>query len=368
MTTAEPSELFVRAASLYLPVTIVIALAVHVRPDRRRVAGALLATAWNTAALLAMNLVAAPAGWWHFETDTATVAGVPTDTWMGWALLWGVVPLLATTTRPLAAGALLVAADLVLMPLAGPVVALDDTWLVGEAVAVVVCLVPGLLLGRWTATGDHLAARVVLQVVAFCGLLLFVLPTLVFTIILLAAWGALLGSAVVAAAAAMGATLSAGLAAWNEDGELGDRFGDEWRRYRRHVRLWAPSVRPTVTHPAVVYVARSCEPCSQVGDFLVARQPIGLAVRPAEDCAVGLRRVTYEQAGSRSTGVAAVGQSLEHVNLAWAAASWVGRVPGIQQVLQLVTDAVVGGARAIAVRGPQEAERMETGRGPSTRS
>jgi protein-S-isoprenylcysteine O-methyltransferase Ste14 len=176
--------LLVWAAALYLPVMVVIALAVHARPDRRRVAGALLATCWAAAALLAVNLAAGPLGWWQFMGDTVTVGGVPAELWVGWALLWGAVPILATT-RPAGlatAGGALVAADLALMPLAEPVVALGPTWLAGEAVAVVTALVPGLLLGSWTATGTRLAGRVLLQVVAFTAWAFFVLVSLIFTV------------------------------------------------------------------------------------------------------------------------------------------------------------------------------------------
>ena len=175
-------ELLVRAASLYVPVLLAIAIALHARPDRRRVAGALLATAWNLVALLAVNLVAVRAGWWTFAAGSASVGGFPAELWVGWALLWGAVPILATTTRLVAIGAALVLADLVLMPLAEPVVGLDATWLVGEAVAVAICLAPGLLLGGWTAEGRHVGRRAVLQVVAFTGLLFFVLPSVIFTV------------------------------------------------------------------------------------------------------------------------------------------------------------------------------------------
>jgi len=140
--TPRSSELVVRAAALYVPILLVVALGAQLRPDRRRVAGALLATAWNLAALLAVNLVALRLGWWSFGTGAATVAGVPADLWVGWALLWGAVPVLATTRHLAAAGAL-VALDLVLMPAAKPVVLLGPAWLAGEAVAVATCLVPG---------------------------------------------------------------------------------------------------------------------------------------------------------------------------------------------------------------------------------
>jgi protein-S-isoprenylcysteine O-methyltransferase Ste14 len=418
----------VRAAALYGPIVFVTALVLHLRPDRRRIAGALLATAWNVAFLLVVNIVAVRVGWWRFDVGAGgsgadagaglpTVSGVPADLWIGWALLWGAVPVLAAAGRrhlgAVVAPVALVAADLVLMPSAAPLVDLAPTWLVGEAVAVATCLVPGLLLGRWTADDRRLGARVVLQVVAFTTLVFFVVPSLVFAVtgdgwaplldrrrwqlvtaavlaspavgmalqavaefaahggtpvpldppqrlvttgpyafvanpmqlagvILFAAWGLLVGSPILIGGAVVVAAFCAGIAGWTEDGELDERFGEGWHRYRREVRLWLPTWRPAVVEPAVTYVAETCEPCQQVGRFLSQRSSTGLDVRPAEQCPVPLRRIAYDRGGRRDTGIAAIGRSLEHVSLAWAAASWTARLPGVVHFLQLISDAVVG--------------------------
>jgi protein-S-isoprenylcysteine O-methyltransferase Ste14 len=432
MRVVGSTELLVRAVALYLPVTAVVALALYVRPDRRRVAAALLATAWNLPALLAVNVVAVHVGWWRFASAGAGVAGVPIELWLGWALLWGAVPLLATVGRLLPLALALVAADLVVMPLAEPVLVLDGSWLVGEAVAVVVCLVPGLLLGRWTATDRRLGPRVALQVVAFTALTFYLLPSLVFTVtgegwghlldrprwqfvaaavvlapvgamalqavlefaahggtpvpldppkvlvstgpyayvanpmqlaasVLLAAWSVLVSSPAVLAAAVMAVVFSAGLAAWNEDQELSARFGEGWHGYRRRVRTWLPHWRPVHVEPATVYVAGTCDPCREVGGFLADRPSVGLDVRPAEQCAVALQRVTYERDGRRADGVAAIGRSLEHVNLAWAVGSWIGRLPVVRPFLQLITDAVGGEPRAIPQPAVESARREAGG-------
>lgn len=436
MRTADPSALLVRAAALYLPILVVLALVVQVRPSRRRIAGALLATCWNLPALLALNLVAVRAGWWTFQPGAAAVAGVPADLWIGWALLWGAIPLLATTSRLVTAGLLLVAVDLVLMPLGEPVVVLNGTWLLGEAAAVATCLVPGLLLGRWTARDEAVRGRSLLQVIGFTGLLGFILPSLIFTVtgedwapllnrprwhfvlaavilapagamalqavrefaahggtpvpldpplalvttgpyayvanpmqlgatILLAAWGFLLSSPAVMTAAAMAAAFSAGFAAVDENRELSARFGDAWHDYRRHTRLWWPTWRPQDA-AAVVYVAQTCGPCRDVGRFLLARRPVGLEVRAAEECPFPLERITYVRAGPAEAGIAAVGRSLEHVNLAWAAASWTARLPIVDQVLQLIADAVGFGPRPI--RQPTVGSVIESEPPPSPAS
>ena len=165
-------ELVVRAAALYLPVTIAMALAIWRQPDRRRIAGTVVAFAWNLAALLAINVLAQHFGWWTFSTDTASVAGIPADHWIGWALLWGAVPMLITSGRLVLVGLCLFVADLVLMPLAAPVVSLRSTWLIGELLCVATCLMPELLLGFCTASDSHVRRRATLQIFAFGGLLL----------------------------------------------------------------------------------------------------------------------------------------------------------------------------------------------------
>ncbi len=179
--------------------------------------------------------------------------------------------------------------------------------------------------------------------------------------ILLAAWGVVLASPALVAAAAMGAAFSAGLAAWDEDRELSRRFGGDWATYRRQVPRWRPRWRPA-SAPAVVYVAAGCDPCCEVGRFLAARLPGGLELRPAERCPFPLDRITYQRGGERESGLAAIGRSLEHVNLGWAAVSWVGRLPVLQQVLQLIADALGFGPRPV-VRAAVE-PGPETGAAP----
>jgi protein-S-isoprenylcysteine O-methyltransferase Ste14 len=422
------SELIVRAAALYLPITIAIALVIHRRPDRRCIAAAVVAVAWNVVMLLAANILAQHFGWWAFSTSTAAVAGTPADLWIGWALLWGAVPLLIISERLVLVGVVLIAADLVMMPLAAPVVSLRSTWLIGELLCVATCLVPGLILGRWTVRDHHVRRRAALQVVAFGGLLLFVVPTLIFAItgedwsalvqrprwqlllaalvaapagsmalqavrefavagdgtpvpldpprrlvvtgpyayvanpmqvgatFLLAEWGVLLASPAVVAAAVMGALFSAGVAAWNEGGELTHRFGRGWARYRAEVRLWLPSWRPYTDTTARVFVGTTCEPCSDVGRFLGRRLPAGLGIVAAEDSTDEMTRITYRASGvGTETGLAAVGRSVEHINLVWAVCSWIVRLPLVRPLLQLVADAVGAGPRQLSRQGSASA-------------
>jgi len=106
--------------------------------------------------------------------------GMPVDLYLAWLLLWGAIPSLAFPSLPLWRVILIAFAfDVVAMPVAAPVVRLGPAWLAGEAVGLIVALLPAQLLARWTARDEHLERRALLQVGAFTGLLVFVLPAAV---------------------------------------------------------------------------------------------------------------------------------------------------------------------------------------------
>jgi protein-S-isoprenylcysteine O-methyltransferase Ste14 len=102
---------------------------------------------------------------------------MPLDVYFGWIVLWGALPAIAAPRLPLAwLVGLAVGFDLLYMPRAEPLLVLGDGWLIGEAVGVLTCLVPAQLLARWTYADRELNARVALQVIAFAGLLVGVVP------------------------------------------------------------------------------------------------------------------------------------------------------------------------------------------------
>ena len=171
--------LLVRAASLYLAAVATGIAWIWRRPSPRVAAAATLAFFWNLPALLLLNVAAARLGWWRFDARGGLLLGVPVDLLLSWAWLWGAVPVVAFPSAPLVAvtfGAL--ACDLLLMPLAAPIVSLGPDWLWGEAVALLTTLLPAQLLGRWTAHDDRLVGRALLQVGAFAGLILLVIPAI----------------------------------------------------------------------------------------------------------------------------------------------------------------------------------------------
>jgi len=426
----------VRAAALYVPLSLTAVAWLARAPSRRERAAAILATAWNVPALLALHVAARRFGWWSYGVTDATIAGFPIDLYLGWAVAWGALPsLLGRRMSVVTLIVLAVALDVIAMPRLTPVVQLGGTWLTGEIAAILTCLAPAQLLAVWTRRDSHVARRAILQAVAFAGVVLGVLPIVILqhsgdswsalttrpgwlTSILLQlllipallglgavqefavrgngtpvpfdppkrlvtsgpyayvrnpmqlsaalvmlGWGATLQSWWVAAGAIMAVVYGSGFAASDEHGDLERRFGDSWRAYARAVRSWIPRWRPidgrqlTASDAlgvgsgpespggATLYVAEECGPCSQVRAWFEARHPAGLTIMPGECHPVrSLTRITYDPGDGTgdSSGVAAVGRALEHINFAWALVGMFVRLPGVRWVLQIVTDASGG--------------------------
>ena len=172
--------LLVRAASLYIAVILTIAVWLWRRPSPRAVAGAILAFVWNLPVVLILHLAALQFGWWQFDARGGLLLGMPVDLYLSWAWLWGALPALAFPRLSLAGvGAVALAFDLVLMPAAAPVLRLGPQWMIGELAGLIAGLLPAQMLARWTTRDSHLPVRVTLQVLAFTGLLLIVLPAVV---------------------------------------------------------------------------------------------------------------------------------------------------------------------------------------------
>ncbi|MDV8024442.1 methyltransferase [Rhodococcus sp. IEGM 1330] len=149
--------------------------------DVRVRGAAVLGLLWSAVSLLPINALAVRLDWWSFGTEGLAWSDVPVDVILGWALLWGAVPiLLSRWVNPLPIVAVLVAADVLVMGSLEPLVVLTPSWWWGELLAVLVCLVPATALGMLTVSRRALRVRVVLQMVLFASLLLFVIPSVAF--------------------------------------------------------------------------------------------------------------------------------------------------------------------------------------------
>ncbi|MBI2711061.1 MAG: isoprenylcysteine carboxylmethyltransferase family protein [Actinobacteria bacterium] len=184
--TPPDAALIVRAASLYLPVSVACGLGVtraRRAADRRLAAAVVAGLVWQLVALLAVNQVAVAQGWWQFRTAGGAVAGMPVDLWLGWTVLWGAVPVLLSADRLAVVAVGLVAGDFIVMPRLGAVIDLAPRWILGELLAVAVALLPGTVLAWLTVHGVRPAWRATLQLLAFAGVTGYLVPSLAFAVV-----------------------------------------------------------------------------------------------------------------------------------------------------------------------------------------
>jgi hypothetical protein len=192
-------------------------------------------------------------------------------------------------------------------------------------------------------------------------------PMQLAAVVLLTMWGAVVGNWWVSAAGLMAHVYSSGLAGWDENADLVQRFGDDWVAYRRGVRRWLPRLRPWFSReaaPSRLFVAASCGMCSEVGQWFARHDSRHLAIVPAEQHpSLALSRITYEPSdgGAPETGVAAVARALEHIHLGWALVGAALRLPGLRQLAQLLVDASGGEPRAISAASVGADPRVEAG-------
>jgi protein-S-isoprenylcysteine O-methyltransferase Ste14 len=173
--------MWIRLGAIYLPLMAVLLTCLLRRRVRRRGAACLLSLVWAMVSLLALQRLNQWAGWWSFRVDGTVFCGMPLELYVGWVLLWGAVPqLLFVRTRIVWVAVVMVVVDLVTMPLCAPMVILGSRWLTGEAVGVVMVLLPSLCLARWTLMDSHLRLRAAMQVVLAGALVLFFLPEMIF--------------------------------------------------------------------------------------------------------------------------------------------------------------------------------------------
>jgi protein-S-isoprenylcysteine O-methyltransferase Ste14 len=436
--------------ALYLPVAL-SALACALRTPRvRTVAAPLLSILWTLPTLLILQRLNLHYEWWRFDTHTPCMLGMPVALYLGWAIFWGALPQLAWPKLDVLSIAIVAFSfDFLGMFHLSPALELNrgtiasgyaPAWLVGEAVGIILVLVPAMLLFRWTENATHLGLRATGQVILSGLIFLYLIPELVFELrpaapgwqpllaappflrqvwlqilfvfavpglsavqefvvrgrgtplpfdpprrlvvtgiyrycanpmqfscaVVMLAEAAMLRSAWLVAAAAMSTVYSVGLAHWDEDVDLAQRFEAgpqlpasgtssnsaspyaDWATYRAAVPVWRVRWRPFIAGPpATLYIAASCQTCSGIRAFLKQRNPAGLILCDAESLPVGsIRRLRYSPADAPpDSGVLAFARALEHLNFGWAFCGFLLRLPLIHHAAQLLTDVAGFGPR-----------------------
>jgi len=181
-------------------------------------------------------------------------------------------------------------------------------------------------------------------------------PMQVSGMLVIMAWGLLLGNAWLIAAGPIIFIYGAGIARWHESADMERRFGQAWLAYSRHVPAWRPRWKPwhdPTTPMPRLYIANGCGPCSEVRRWFEHRRPVALELRAAEDHPdTDLSRMTYDPGDGTPAeqGVAAFARGLEHLNFAWAVVGAVFRLPGVNQFVQLLLDSSGFGPQVIERR------------------
>ncbi|GAB7040993.1 hypothetical protein JCM9533A_48430 [Catenuloplanes niger JCM 9533] len=399
----------IRYACVLVPTAFVL-IGLWLERDRDARAAALLAGISAAIGIAALDVVARVAGWWSFAPVDGAFHGLPVDLWLGWAALWGAVPVLTRRVLPWPLTLLLLVwLDLAAMPELAPLLILGEDWWIGEMIGAVAVALPSVALGVAGADRKWLVARVLGQLVVFAALALWLIPRIAFgfdgatwprqnlailaQLALLASVPALLavrefavrgrgtaypwdppdrlittgpyayvanpmqisvvalmlllaaaaGSWAMLLAAVVAVAFSAAVAEPHERAALAERYGEDWRAYRRHVHDWWPRRTPYVDgRAAVLWLDDDCGPCAATAAFLRDRRPHGLVVAPAADHPGVIRRAAYAGGdGDPEHGVAAVARGLEHLHLGWAYIGWLLRLPGLNPVAQAVTDVFV---------------------------
>lgn len=169
-----------RTAFLAGPMAAVIALLLVVKPRPREAVAAMVAFLWQLPALLALHLLAQRFGWWSFGVDRNAIRGLPIDVWIGWAIWWG--PVMVFAQRWLSLPVIVmasVALDLASMPRLMPLVSVGPSWLAGDAVAMVLCLIPGQIAARLTREDRLPKVRALFHVLGWGGYMTLVIPVCV---------------------------------------------------------------------------------------------------------------------------------------------------------------------------------------------
>jgi protein-S-isoprenylcysteine O-methyltransferase Ste14 len=159
----------------------------------RLFAACLLSMLWTLPTLLILERWNAAAKWWSFPPSSVSFRDMPLELFLGWTLLWGLLPELLFPDLAIAASvSVMVAIDCLLMPMCNASVQLGHHWFVGELAGVGLVLLPGLCLARWTRQNTHLSWRAAMQLVISAMLFLFLLPEVCFALRPAAGWTPLL--------------------------------------------------------------------------------------------------------------------------------------------------------------------------------
>lgn len=163
-------------------------------------------------------------------------------------------------------------------------------------------------------------------------------PMQVSMFLVLLIWGIIFQNWVCPALAGVSFIYSLGIARWSEGEDMKQRFGEAWGAYKKEVPSWR--FRLSSDYPqAQLYIARDCGICSELRRWLEKQDATGLVFKHAEDFPdTPLTRITYTAENVRVSGVVAVAEAFQHLNIRFAFLGWFMRLPLVSLLLQCALD------------------------------
>lgn len=161
-----------RVVCLFFP-TVIAYVMLYAQPITvRHLTGVFLSTLWCFVILLFLNIGIVQLGAWSFNVrNIYSWAGVPVDLILGWAVLWGAIPLLYPgRSRPWVWVCAFFIFDILFMPHLAPAIQLaqgSSAWVGWDALCLAVAFVPAWYLGQWTRHRKMLYVRSFLQMILY---------------------------------------------------------------------------------------------------------------------------------------------------------------------------------------------------------
>ncbi len=165
---------------LLLPVIGTGAMMLINKPCYFETVGMMLGVLLNIPYLFLLNILAETIGWWEYGISENSFYNIPVEIVLGWAFFWGAfLPLLFKHLPLIVPVIVAVLLDIWLMPQMNGLFALGENWLVGEAVMIIVCLIPSLLIFKLTMKRRQVLIRALIQSYIWGGWVVFLIPAIV---------------------------------------------------------------------------------------------------------------------------------------------------------------------------------------------
>lgn len=413
MTLTDP--VLLRSLALMGPCLVAMGMWVGLQPSAAARAGLIVAGAYNAVVILILHVVAQHLGWWSFTTTGGELLGMPVDVWIGWTVFWGVIAAWPNKIPVwwVALGVLWV--DLILMPAASGIITLSPGWIVGEFIGLLLGLIPGRIVARWTVQKKHPGLRATMHLTTFLAFALWIAPEVVFAFtpgswedlrhpmlwlqvgVIPLAWFvaavrefvvrgggppipidpperlvttgpyAYVANPMQLSAAALWLVMALALRnPWFVAASLSVVvYGAGFAAWHERVELpqrwpefagWRSRVRAWI--PTRTPVSHP-EAVLWVDTDCDPCSRVGrwIAGRAPDTLRVNPalpvhRRLTYRCGDFETSGIKAIFRAMEHMGIAWATVSFLGQVPGVSPILQNAVDAVGGGPRPAGTDKP----------------